>query len=118
MKPDTNRGAKTPRAGGVELLGAWQLDVKTPFGEHPATLNLRRESDGELDGDIQSRLGNAALSQISLSGDAFEATVTIHLQGREFTAQVAARAAGGQMNGTIKVNLPGAPSLKFTGMKR
>ena len=103
---------------GDDILGAWQLDVKTPFGQYPATLTLRRDADGALDGDIQSQLGNAALGQIRLDGESFEAVVTITLQGREFSAGVSGRAAAGRMDGTIKVNMPGAPVVKFTGTKQ
>ena len=105
------------KAADGDVLGAWQLDVRTPFGQYPATLALRRDADGTLDGDIQSQLGNAALSQIGLDGESFEAVVTIRLQGREFSAGVSGRAAAGRMDGTIKVNMPGAPVVKFTGSK-
>ena len=32
--------------GAGELFGTWNLDVKTPFGQHPATLTLTHGADG------------------------------------------------------------------------
>ena len=101
------------------IFGTWNLDVKTPFGQHPATLVLTRGADGRIEGAIKSQLGDGALSNLRPSGDGFEATVSLALQGRSFDAQVSARAEGSEMSGTIKVNnLPiPAPALKFTGRK-
>jgi hypothetical protein len=107
-------------AGGSDgLLGTWDLDVKTPFGQHPATLTLARGAGGEVAGSIKSRLGDGELSQINAAGEGVTAVVTLALQGRTFDAQVSARVEGGLMTGTIKVsNLPiPAPALKFTGKK-
>jgi hypothetical protein len=108
-------------AGGSDaLLGTWELDVKTPFGQHPATLTLVRGAGGELVGSIKSQLGDGALSQINAGGEGVSAVVTLALQGRTFDAQVTARVEGAQMTGTIKVsNLPiPAPALKFTGKRQ
>ncbi|MFL6227838.1 MAG: hypothetical protein ACJ741_03560 [Pyrinomonadaceae bacterium] len=105
---------------GEEMFGTWNLDVKTPFGQHPATLLLARGAGGEITGSIKSQLGDGALSNVRAKGDGFEATVSLALQGRSFDAQVSARAEAGEMSGTIKVNnLPiPAPALKFTGRKQ
>lgn len=102
------------------LLGTWGLDVKTPFGQHPATLTLARGAGGEVRGSIKSQLGDGELSQINVESENLSAVVTLALQGRTFDAQVSARVEGIQMTGTIKVsNLPiPAPALKFTGKKQ
>jgi hypothetical protein len=101
------------------LLGTWGLDVKTPFGQHPATLTLARGAGGEVVGSIKSQLGDGELSRINVESENLSAVVTLALQGRTFDAQVSARVEGAQMTGTIKVsNLPiPAPALKFTGKK-
>jgi zinc protease len=118
----TSTGSATQAAtdGAGELFGTWNLDVKTPFGQHPATLTLTRGADGAAVGSIKSQLGDGALQQINLDPDNLSAVVSLTLQGRAFDAQVAARIEGGQMTGTIKVNnLPiPAPALKFTGKKQ
>ena len=102
-----------------DLFGVWNLDVKTPFGQHPATLTLARGADGSAAGDIKSRLGDAALTGIELGGGRVEADISIRLQGRDFAARLSAEAAGDGMTGTIKVrDFAMAPALKFTGTKQ
>ena len=110
--------AQRADAGADALLGVWNLDVKTPFGLHPATLTLQRAADGTASGDITSKLGRVELNSIALSAGSFEAKAAHAFQGREYTANVSARLDGAQMTGTIKVNLPIAPPLKFTGTRQ
>ena len=101
-----------------DLFGVWNLDVKTPFGQHPATLTLARGADGAAAGDIKSQLGDAALTGIELGGGRVAADISIRLQGRDFAARLSAEAAGDGMTGTIKVrDFALAPALKFTGTK-
>lgn len=119
----TGRAAGAAKNAGGEqgaLLGTWDLDVKTPFGQHPATLTLARGAGGEVSGSIKSQLGDGELSQTRVEGENVSAVVTLSLQGRTFDAQVSASVEGARMTGSIKVsNLPiPAPALKFTGTKR
>ena len=111
-----NTGARAASAD--ELLGVWGLEVKTPFGQQPATLTLRRAEDGAASGDIDSKLGRVELLSVELAADRFDATATHQFQGKGYDARVSAEVSGGQMSGTIKVNLPIAPPLKFTGTKK
>lgn len=99
------------------MLGTWNLQVETPFGKHPGTLKLERAADNSVNGFISSRLGHAALSDIMLTAESFEANVSLELQGRTYNARVSARAEGNTLNGTIKVNIPFAPSARFTGTR-
>ncbi|MDT7540522.1 MAG: zinc protease [Acidobacteriota bacterium] len=110
----------TANVAGDQLFGTWALDVKTPFGQHPATLKLARGANGEPTGAIKSQLGDGALSEINLDPNDLRAVVSLTLQGRAYDARVAAIISDGQMSGTIKVNnLPiPAPALKFTGRKQ
>ncbi|HLL77643.1 MAG TPA: pitrilysin family protein [Pyrinomonadaceae bacterium] len=110
--------AQRADAGADSLLGVWNLDVQTPFGQHPATLTLQRDADGTATGDVTSRLGRVELSGVSLSAEGFEASAAHNFQGREYTARVSGRLEGEQLAGTIKVNLPIAPPLKFTGTRQ
>jgi hypothetical protein len=117
-KPINGTNQTTANAGG-ELFGTWNLDVKTPFGQYPATLVLTRGAGGGVEGSIKSQLGDGALSDVRSVGAGFEATISLTLQGRAFDARVSASATGDELSGTIKVNnLPiPAPALKFTGKK-
>jgi predicted Zn-dependent peptidase len=110
--------AQRADAGADALTGVWDLDVQTPFGRHPATLTLRREPDGTATGDITSKLGRVALADVALAADGFEARAEHNFQGRDYTASVSARLDGAQMAGTIRVDLPIAPPLKFTGTRQ
>jgi zinc protease len=109
--------AQLADAGADALLGVWNLDVQTPFGQHPAALTLRRDADGTATGDVTSKLGRVGLSDITLAADSFEATARHNFQGKDYTAGVSGRLEGAQLIGTIKVNLPIAPPLKFTGTR-
>jgi zinc protease len=112
---DTAGGSTT----GGALYGTWELDVKTPFGQHPATLTLARGEGGRPEGHILSRLGDARLDDIRLDAESVEANVSIRLQGRDFGARLSARAEGDRLTGEIKVkDMPVAPALKFTGAKK
>jgi hypothetical protein len=112
-----NNGGAAAEAGG--LFGTWNLEVRTPFGQHPATLTLARSAEGAAAGDIKSQLGDAALTSVELSDNRVEADVSIRLQGRDFAAHLSAQADGAQISGTIKVrNFALAPALKFTGTKQ
>jgi zinc protease len=112
-------GDQSVSRGADKLFGVWNLDVKTPFGQYPATLTLARGANGEAEGSIKSQLGNGALTDVRVEGARLEAVVSLTLQGRAYDARVAAQVEGDAVTGTIKVNnLPiPAPALKFTGKK-
>jgi hypothetical protein len=101
----------------MNLSGTWNLEVSTPFGKHPATLVFERDGDGALNGRIDSRLGNAPLLNLSTTDDGFDALVTMDFQGRGYEATIGGLADGDRIEGTIKVKLPIAPPLKFTGTR-
>lgn len=119
MNSSMTGGAGASASGGaeVDLYGTWTLEVKTPIGQHPATLTLSAGADGAAGGAISSQLGDAQLSELRLDGDNFEAAISLTLQGRPYDARVSGQVTGGQMIGTIKINMPIAPPLKFTGTK-
>jgi hypothetical protein len=111
--------AQRADAGADALLGVWNLDVDTLFfGKRPATLTLRRESDGAASADITSQIGRVELGDVTLAADGFEATAQHNFQGTNYTANISARLEGAQMAGTIKVNHPLAPRIKFTGTRQ
>jgi hypothetical protein len=102
----------------LSLDGTWNLEVSTPFGKHPATLNVSRERDGSLSGRIDSRLGSALLSDINATGDAFDATVSLDIKGQTYYAKVSGTVEDGRIEGTIRVNIPMAPPARFTGTRQ
>ena len=100
----------------MNLVGTWNLQVATPFGKHPATLVF--ESAGNaLNAHIDSRLGTAPLNNLSVTHDSFDATVTMEFQGKPYDASINGQIDGNDMNGIIKVKLPIAPPIRYTGTR-
>jgi len=100
----------------MNLLGTWHLEVSTPFGSYPATL-VFEGAGGALNAHIDSRLGTAPLENLSVTHDGFDATVMMEFQGRPYNASINGRLGGNDISGTIKVKLPIAPPLRYTGTR-
>ena len=103
--------------GNNGIDGRWEIEVSTPFGSHPATLTIERSGDA-FAGRIDSRLGAAPLGDVTPTPDGFEATVSLELQGRTYDARVTASLDGERIEGRIKVNIPLAPTARFTGSRK
>ncbi|HVF50433.1 MAG TPA: pitrilysin family protein [Pyrinomonadaceae bacterium] len=113
----TAPAAQTPETEGTtEMDGTWQLEVATPFGKQPATLTFARDN-GTLTGHMESRLGNVPLSDIKSGDRDFAAKVSLEMQGRKFDADINGSVEGDQLKGTIKVGIPIAPTIHFTGTR-
>ena len=100
----------------MNLVGNWDLQVATPFGTHPATL-VFEATGGALNGRINSRLGDAPLENLTVTHDSFEATVALDFQGRGYEANIQGRIEEDKIDGTIKVKLPIAPPIKYSGSR-
>ncbi len=100
----------------MNLVGTWNLEVATPFGKHPATLSFE-STGGALSGHINSRLGDAPLEGLSVTHDGFDATVEMEFQGKPFRANIAGQVEDDSINGTIKVKLAIAPTIRYTGTR-
>ena len=98
------------------MNGTWNLEVMTPFGKHPATLRFEH-TGGTLTGNINSQMGDVPLSDIKVVGQSFDAAAFYSFQGRTFSARVSGRIEGDQLDGTIKVAIPIAPTVRFTGTR-
>jgi hypothetical protein len=100
----------------MNLVGTWNLEVATPFGKHPATL-VFEGTGGALTAHISSRLGDAPLESLTVTHDGFDARVTMEFQGKPYAAGIKGQVEDDSINGTIKVNLPIAPPIKYTGTR-
>ena len=100
----------------MNLVGTWNLGVATPFGRHPATLDFEG-AGGALNAHIDSRLGTAPLQNLSVTHDGFDATVMMQFQGKPYSAAISGQLDGNDISGTIKVKLPIAPPLRYTGTR-
>ena len=100
----------------MNLVGKWNLEVATPFGKHPATLTFEG-TGGALSGTIDSRLGLASLEGLTVTHDGFDARVTMEFQGKPYEANITGQVEDDSINGTIKVKLPIAPTIRYTGTR-
>ena len=101
----------------MNLVGTWNLEVATPFGKHPATL-VFAGTGGALTAHISSRLGDAPLESLTVTHDGFDARVTMEFQGKPYNASIKGQVENNdELNGTIKVNLPIAPPIKYSGTR-
>ena len=100
----------------MNLVGKWNLEVATPFGKHPATL-VFKGTGGALSGSINSRLGDAPLEELTVTHDGFDATVSLEVQGKPYSANITGQVEDDSINGTIKVNMAIAPTIRYTGTR-
>ncbi len=100
----------------MNLVGTWNLEVATPFGKHPATLYFE-STGGALSGHINSRLGDAPLEGLTVTHDGFDATVQMEVQGKPYQANIAGQVDDDAINGTIKVKMAIAPTMRYTGTR-
>lgn len=102
--------------GQAGIVGTWALQISSPFGVQPITFTVER-TGGTLVGTMRHERGAATVNNIQVRGSEFDANAEITLKGTRITAAINGRIAGMQMNGTVKVHLPLAPVVKFTGVK-
>jgi len=101
----------------MNLVGTWNLEVATPFGKHPATL-IFEGTGGALTAHISSRLGDAPLEGLTVTHDGFDARVQMDFQGKPYEAGIRGQVADNDsISGVIKVKLPIAPPIKYTGTR-
>jgi hypothetical protein len=102
----------------AELIGTWALQMSTPFGTQPVTFTVE-QTGGGLSGRMSHERGAADVSNIQVrAGAEFTAHAAVTLKGTPITADIEGRIDGAQMNGTVRVHLPIAPPVKFTGVKQ
>ena len=117
MTNQTGEAATGAADEAAEIVGTWDLQVSSPFGMQPVTFTVER-ADGVLRGRMSHERGAADVSDIKVRGAEFSARAAVTLKGTEITADVDGRIEGAQMSGTVKVNLPIAPPVKFSGTKQ
>ena len=100
----------------MNLVGTWNLEVATPFGKHPATLTFEA-AGGALSGKLDSRLGVAPLEGLTVTHDGFDATVSMEFQGKPYAASITGQVENDSISGAIKVKLPIAPPIRYTGTR-
>jgi len=118
MTNSTGEGAANQTSADAEIVGAWALQVSSPFGVQPITFTVERTGNSTLTGEMRHERGAADVSEIHVRGQEFSARAAITLKGMRITADIEGRITGAQINGTVKVHLPLAPVVRFTGIKQ
>ncbi len=116
MTNKTGEAATHNNEQAAEIVGTWALQLSTPFGMQPVTFIVERAGDA-LKGTMSHERGTAEVSNIQVRGQEFSAHAAVDLKGTRMTAEIDGRIEGTQMNGTVRVNLPIAPPVKFTGTR-
>jgi hypothetical protein len=70
-----------------------------------------------LSGVMRHERGAADVTNIEVRGAEFKGLAAVTIKTTHITADVEGRIAGTQMDGIVKVHLPIAPPVKFTGEK-
>lgn len=114
----TNQGeaAASNDEQAADIVGTWALQLSTPFGMQPVRFIVERAGDA-LRGTMQHERGTAEVTDIKLHGPEFNAHAAVDLKGTRMTAEIDGRIEGTQISGTVNVNLPIAPPVKFTGAR-
>lgn len=115
----TNQGEAAAHDDGqaADIVGTWALQLSTPFGMQAVTFIVERAGDA-LHGTMRHERGTAEVSDIKVHGQEFSGHAAVDLKGTRMTAEIDGRIEGAEINGTVKVNLPIAPPVKFTGVKQ
>lgn len=105
-------GPAGPAAG---VGGVWTLNVETPDGAQPATVNLQAQG-GSLSGTVTSAaIGTVRIASGSIEGNTVTFRFTFNMQGEQMEASVQATITGSSTKGTISV--VNGPTMAFSGTR-
>ena len=106
------RGGGEPT--GTDMTGTWTLSFTTEQGPDTATAILQMAQDGSLSGSVSSQLGTAQLMSGRLTGNSFQFSISMQVQGADTRVNFSGTVNGNQMTGTIDVS---GYTIDFTGKK-
>ena len=114
----TTTTANGNNAGEAALPGVWALEIQSPNGQTiPATLTITQEN-GNLQGKVQTQMGDGSLSEVKRNGSNFDAKLTFGAQGQTLDGTVTGNTeSSDRMRGTITLQVPNLPPLPFTGTR-
>ncbi|HEV7396559.1 MAG TPA: pitrilysin family protein [Pyrinomonadaceae bacterium] len=113
-KKDRPSKSATPQADG--LAGVWTLVVQTPFGQDLAASLTLVDEGGQFSGRVESEMGEGALSEVTVDGNSFHASLAFDMGGSNLVAQIEGKTSNSTIEG--KLSLPNLPTLTFTGSKQ
>jgi imidazolonepropionase-like amidohydrolase len=97
-----------------DITGKWKLSFTTPHGQEEATADLAMQSDGTLTGSVTSDHGTGSVFNGWVSGDKFNFTINISLEGSSSDVVFTGTFEGTSMKGSIQAM---GYNFEFTGTK-
>jgi len=104
-------------AGGgnpMDISGTWNITITTDSDPVMATASIQMGGDGSLSGTIESHLGTATITRGQLSGNQFQMTISVNMNGSAANIAMNGTINGSQMSGTL--NMAGS-AMPFTGRR-
>ena len=113
----TGGTATTSTTGAANLVGTWAIQITAPNGASmPATLTVNQEN-GRLTGKVSGQFGEAALNDVTVSGNRFDSNLTLNMSGQTVNGKVTGSTASDTMEGTINIDIPNVAPLPFKGSR-
>lgn len=107
-KPDTTS------APSINVAGKWDMTADVNGQQLPVMLELKQDSSN-LTGSLSSMMGGGLLQSGKVSGNVFEATFLVEIQGQKLELKMEGTIEGDKMTGTLSGQ--GIPSIPFTAVK-
>lgn len=101
-------------SGTADLSGTWTISYTTDQGSMQSTAVIQMALDGSLSGTISSQLGTATITHGQVTGNQFQITISIPMNGAATDITMSGTVTGNQMSGSM--NVQGYP-LDFTGRR-
>ena len=111
---ETHEPAKPLEPPKGDVTGTWKLTYTTPEGAEESTADLTMASDGTLSGTMSSKRGTASIFNGTVSGDKFDFTINIPVEGNPADVNFSGTFEKNSMKGTISV---AGFSIDFSGTK-
>ena len=109
--PRTAEGESAPGpSGGMNVAGAWNLNVNTPEGAVAITLNLQQQGSA-VTGTVSSPMGSADIQEGSIAGG----RLTFRVSAGGISASFSGTIRGSNMTGTLNAGAMG--TMEFSGAR-
>ncbi|MCC7131213.1 MAG: hypothetical protein IT352_01140, partial [Gemmatimonadales bacterium] len=109
--------ARAAAGGGApaQVAGAWAMTLQSPQGPMELTLTFQ-QSGASLAGSMASMMGNTAIDEGQVNGQAVAWTTTIQMGGQSITLNFQGQVEGTRMKGNATLGTFG--SATFTAEKK
>ncbi len=88
----------------MSIVGAWELEVKSPIGTQEFTLTIKDDGSATMKG----AQGEVTLTDVKVDGENFTGSMKVPLMGREIDATMEIKANGYSVSGQVKTAMGAA----------